>query len=156
MLKDELVRDRLVSGIQNDCIREKLLSKKDFTLTKAIQLLKSSEATQMQAQDMAAPSEMGTVQVIKSRKQKPSNERKLTQPGGKVYKHCWYCGRKHELKKEACPVVDKVLHASPATKRVILQSSAGQQGFIILKMITVRTKKYSLFMQLNATIVNLL
>ena len=100
MLKDELVRDRLVSGIQNDRIREKLLSKKDLTLTKAIQLLKSSEATQMQAQDMAAPSEMGTVQVIKSRKQKPSNERKLTQPGGKVYKHCWYCGRKHELKKK--------------------------------------------------------
>ena len=29
MLKDELVRDRLVSGIQNDRIREKLLSKKD-------------------------------------------------------------------------------------------------------------------------------
>ena len=108
MLKDELVRDRLVSGIQNDRIREKLLSKKDLTLTKAIQLLKSSEATQMQAQDMAAPSEMGTVQVIKLRQQKPSNERRLTQPGGKVYKSCWYYGRKHELKKEACPAVDKV------------------------------------------------
>ena len=61
MLKDELVRDRLVSGIQNDSIREKLLSKKDFILTKAIQLLKSSEATHMQAQDVAAPSEMGTI-----------------------------------------------------------------------------------------------
>jgi len=61
MTEDDWERDRLVSGIQNDSIREKLLSKKDLTLTKAIQLLKSSEATHMQAQDMAAPSEMGTV-----------------------------------------------------------------------------------------------
>ena len=52
-LQDELVRDRLVSGIQSDRIREKLLSKKDLNLTKAIQLLKSTEAIQLQARDMA-------------------------------------------------------------------------------------------------------
>ena len=34
-LIDELVWDRLVSGIQNDQIRERLLSKKDLTLTKS-------------------------------------------------------------------------------------------------------------------------
>ena len=101
----------------------------------------------MQAQDVAAPSEMGTVQVIKSRHQKPSNELRLTQPGGKVYKPY---GRKHELKKEACPAVDKVYFT--CKKGVILQSSAGQQGLII----SVRMKKYTSFMQLNVTIVNLL
>jgi len=79
-------------------------------LTKAIQLLKSSEATQMQAQDMAVASETGTIQIIKSRQQKSTNERRLTPPGGKFHKPCWYCGRKHELKKEACPAVDKVCY----------------------------------------------
>ena len=48
-LQDELVRVRLVSGIQNDRIREKLLSKKDLALIKAVQLLKSTEAIQLQA-----------------------------------------------------------------------------------------------------------
>ena len=40
------MRDRLVSGIQNDRIHEKLLSKKDVSYT-------STEAIQLQAQDMA-------------------------------------------------------------------------------------------------------
>ena len=74
-LKDELVRDRLVSGIQNDRIREKLLSKTDLNLSKTIQLLKSSEATQLQAQDMAK-TEPSTVQAIK---QKPHLEKRQTQ-----------------------------------------------------------------------------
>ena len=74
-LKYELVRDRLVSGIQNDRIREKLLSKKDLTLTKAIQLLKSSEATQLQAQDMVTP-EINTVQAIAALQPKSCYEKK--------------------------------------------------------------------------------
>ena len=51
-LKEELIRDRLVSGILNDQACEKLLSKTDLTLDKAIKLLKTSEATHFQAQDM--------------------------------------------------------------------------------------------------------
>ena len=56
-LKDELIRDRLVSGIKEDRIREKLLSKKDLTLEKAIQILRTSQATQFQAKGMAAEQE---------------------------------------------------------------------------------------------------
>ena len=107
-LKDELVRDRLVSGIQNDRIREKLLSKKDLTLTKEIQLLKSSEATQLQAQDMATP-EIKTIQTIAAPQPKSRYEKKTQQVGNlrRPHKLCRYCGRKHEFRKEACPAVDK-------------------------------------------------
>ena len=119
-LKDELVRDRLVSGIQNDSTRRKLLSKKDLTLTKAIQLLKSSEATQLQAQDMAMP-ETGTVQTVKSRQQKGSQERRQTQFAGNVSKNqkpCWYCGRRHELKKKL--VQQLTNYVTYVTKRATL------------------------------------
>ena len=69
-LKDELIRDRLVSGIKDDRIRERLLIKKDLTLTKAIELLKTSEATQLQAQDMAtSPSIVQAVKANPRRKQ---------------------------------------------------------------------------------------
>ena len=71
-----MIRDRLVSGIQNDRIREKLLSKKDFTLTKAVQLLKSSEVTQLQAQEMATP-EVNTVQAITAPLIKSYYEKKM-------------------------------------------------------------------------------
>ena len=56
-LKDELIRDRLVCGIKEDRIHEKLLSKKDLTLQKAIQILRTSQATQFQAKGMAAEQE---------------------------------------------------------------------------------------------------
>ena len=108
-LQDELVRDRLVSGIQNDRTREKLLNKKDLTLTKAIQLLKSSEATQLQAQDMA-PQATSTVQVIATRAQRQQSERRQSQRTGsssRSQRPCRYCGRKHDFRKAACPAVDK-------------------------------------------------
>ena len=107
-LRDELVRDRLVSGIQNDRIREKLLSKNDLTLTKAIQLLKSSEATQLQARDMAIP-EANTVKAIMthSHKRQDGIPKQGTVAGSRPQKPCRYCGRKHEFKKAACPAVTK-------------------------------------------------
>ena len=43
------MRDRLMSGIKDDRIRETLLTKKDLTLTKTIELLKAGEATHQQA-----------------------------------------------------------------------------------------------------------
>ena len=65
-LKDELIQDRLVSGIQDDKIRERLLSKMDITLTKTIELLKASKATLYYALDMATAElePTNTVQVI--------------------------------------------------------------------------------------------
>ena len=39
-LKDELIRDRLESGILNDQVSKKLLSKTDLTLVKAIKQVK--------------------------------------------------------------------------------------------------------------------
>ena len=59
-LTEELIRDRLVSGILNDQIRETLLSKTDITLDKATKLLKTSEVTHFQAQDMAVPGDRKT------------------------------------------------------------------------------------------------
>ena len=44
-LRDELIHDRLVSGIRVDRTREKLLSRKEINLEKTIELVKASEAT---------------------------------------------------------------------------------------------------------------
>ena len=46
--------DRLVSGVRGDSIREKLLGKKDLTLDKAIEMLRSHHATQLFSKDMAS------------------------------------------------------------------------------------------------------
>ena len=71
-LKDELIRDRLVSGIKDDRIREKLLSKKDLTLQKAIEILRTSQVAQFQGRDMAAEQDV-IIKAIK-RDSKPTGD----------------------------------------------------------------------------------
>ena len=112
-LKDELIRDRLVSGIQDDKIRERLLSKKAITSAKTIELLKASEATRHQALDMATTElePTSTVQVTKTNQQvkqtKGMSGQHTRVRSGKPHKSCRYCGRQHEFTREACPAFDK-------------------------------------------------
>ena len=42
-LRESLIRDRLICGLQSDVAREKLLAKKDLTLAKAVDMLSASE-----------------------------------------------------------------------------------------------------------------
>ena len=110
-LRDELIRDRLVSGIRDDRTREKLLNRKDINLARTIELLKSSEATQCQALDMAiiGHKTSSVVQVVRTNPQ----HKKATQgnrPLDKGHKPCKYCGKRHEFSREACPAADKVCY----------------------------------------------
>ena len=100
------MRDRLISGIQNDRIRKKLLSKKDLSLTKYIQLLKSTEAIQLQARDMAML-ETSAVQEITTHSFKQQRGRLPTGNSSRPQKPCRYCGRKHDFKKDTCPAAEK-------------------------------------------------
>jgi len=129
-----------------------------LTLTKTIQLLKSREATQLQAQDMAMP-ETGTIQAIKSWQQKPSHKRRLTQPAGKISKSqkpCWYYGRRHEFKRRHVQQLTNYNYVTFVTKRATLRNSTDQQELTMWKMITVMTRKYSLSTQLKVLPINLL
>ena len=45
-LTDELIKDRVVCGINNDTVRARLLRETDLTLTKAVDICRASEVTQ--------------------------------------------------------------------------------------------------------------
>ena len=112
-LRDELIRDRLVSGIRDDKTREKLLSRKEINLAKTIELVKASEATQHQAQDMATTGHE-TSSLVQAVRTNPQHKKVTQQQTGnrmdKGYKSCKYCGRRHEFSREACPAADKVCY----------------------------------------------
>ncbi len=54
-LTDELIRDRLVCGIDNDSVRRGLLRESDLTLAKAIKICQISELTEQHTKVLAAP-----------------------------------------------------------------------------------------------------
>ena len=52
-LKESLIRDRIVAGIQDAKVRERLLRETDLSLDKAISICRASEATKKQVEEMA-------------------------------------------------------------------------------------------------------
>ncbi|XP_060070555.1 uncharacterized protein K02A2.6-like [Ylistrum balloti] len=99
-LCDSLIRDKIVCGIRDTQLRERLLRTADLTLDKAEALCRTSEITKQSVNTLDGA--MATVSVHKvTQHKKKSNvttpvKRQQGQP-------CKFCGRLHEHKKEKCP-----------------------------------------------------
>ena len=52
-LCQSLVRDRLILGVKDDRVREKLLGKRDLNLDKAIEVIKASQVTHSRASEIS-------------------------------------------------------------------------------------------------------
>ena len=99
---DEMVRDRIVTGIKNGEIRGKLLSEGDeLTMTKAIQIATSYETTQAQLKSMSSGNKLELDAIRKSSKKTQHNKQ------GKEEKKflCRNCGQSHP--KKQCPAFGK-------------------------------------------------
>ena len=106
---DEILRDRLVLGLRDDKMRERLLRINDLTLEKAIDICKASEQTSAQLQAMQS----GTHDVVSFVRKRQTRHAAST-PANRTYKKtstpkrattveqdCKYCGRQHG--KRECP-----------------------------------------------------
>ena len=69
ILRESLVRDRLILGVQDDRIREKLLGKRDLDLDKAVEMIKASQVTHSRASEIAG--EASVQEDINAVKHKP-------------------------------------------------------------------------------------
>ena len=93
---DEILRDRLVLGIRDDRVRERLLRLNDLSLQQAVDIIKSSEQTQQQVKQMAG----GDTAVHALQKAgsagKFEEERQLkSQPFKRPSRECGNCGMVH-------------------------------------------------------------
>ena len=100
-LSDSLIRDRLVLGIRDETIRKKLLQEKKLTLSRALDIGRSGETTNLRLKELKKP--VGTEEEVNALKQNKmmGNERRRkfrdTRRGG----NCKYCGSNHQ--RGACP-----------------------------------------------------
>jgi len=116
-LTDELIRDKLVIGIQDKSTKARLLREKDLSLDKALDMCKSSEVTNKQLKSIQKDEKQNNEELNlvqdkrKSTKDKKSphlkkmpNQKKPHKPLlSKTYK-CKYCGqRKKHAKQTDCP-----------------------------------------------------
>ena len=73
-LRESLVRDRLILGVKDDGIREKLLGKRDLDLGKTVEMIKASQFTHSRASEIAG--EASVQEDVNAVKHKPRPQRK--------------------------------------------------------------------------------
>ena len=124
-LGDTLLRDRIVTGINNNNTRKLLLQKRELTLNTCIDICKSAEAaeTEMKAYTTSASTEHGaSVHGVRHRSSKPSTSGSSGKYKHKAASHqakkqgkqmldCKFCGQKHIRDKLECPAYKKTCRA---------------------------------------------
>lgn len=103
-IHDSLVKDKIVIGVINGKLREKLLTKKDLTLTTAIDMCRASEKATKQAGEIANEGQM--VNAVEARKwsKKGQSSAKRDQLHDEKF-DCNRCGTKHG--RANCPAFNK-------------------------------------------------
>ena len=120
-LRDTLLRDRIVLGIQDNNTRKKLLQERALTLDKTIDVCKSAELVSTQVKDIAdATSNSKSADVNKvtgakhrhggHKKSKPTKSSTSGATSDKVKVkqiHCKFCGLTHDNDRNKCPAWGK-------------------------------------------------
>ena len=103
---DEILRDRLIFGIRDDKVRERLLREPNLTLAKTDQICRAAESMTVQMKEIAEES-VAVVHTVKE----PAETQKRNLDKSKTAsntRECWNCGRKHEYyKRDLCPAYGK-------------------------------------------------
>ena len=104
-LNDSLIRDRFVLGIRDEAIRKKLLQEKKLTLSRAIDIGRSGETTNLRLKELkkpvAAEEEVNALRQIKKRANEQPRKFRDARRGT-----CKYCGGNH--KRGACPAYGQI------------------------------------------------
>ena len=105
-LREELIRDRIVVGIQDSKLSEKLQLDKDLTLDKAVTLVRQAEQVRQQQgllrSTSATTSATSEVNAVKANKSQDRNRQQKLRKQNQG-QPCKWCGRTPRHEREQCP-----------------------------------------------------
>lgn len=103
-LEDSLIRDRIVSGIRDLSIQERLLQQEKLTAKKAEDLCRAAEISHQQVKDLRNGTTV--IDTIRLRKSIGSIGNNVKQVSGSMSYNCLKCGRFHA--RQQCPAFGKI------------------------------------------------
>ena len=108
-IRDSLLRDRIVLGVNNERTRTRLLQERKLTLNKCLDICKSFETSTSQLKVLAGK-EVNKVERKPSRPANKPHSQKFKTQGAKPRPDqvlCKFCAQTHTPKKELCPAWGK-------------------------------------------------
>ena len=109
-LQESLIKDRIVCGIDDKSVRERLLQDNDLTLDKAINIVRAAETSKTQVEKLSNSSiEVESLNQNSDRKSRRKHQEKM-QPSKRASKtnRCSRCGSSHGPKQ--CPALGQTCH----------------------------------------------
>lgn len=108
-LQDRMIRDRIVMGVLDKKLQQKLLAVSDLTLEKAVDISRASEMSKAQAKVMQQQ-EQGAVDVVRRQYQEPDQTQKrdkyyTNKRQSRDFYHCKKCDTQHGPR--SCPAYGK-------------------------------------------------
>ena len=123
VLKDELIKDRIVCGVRDNGMRKKLLQVPELTCDKCVDICRSAEATSTQLEAMTGQSSHSPPPSVVNKVSKTPK-----QPGKPpVLRECRYCGQSHEKARAKCPAFGKVCNNCKKENHFASKCAAGKQ-----------------------------
>lgn len=114
---DRMIRDRIVIGIIDDRVREKLLEKKTLTLQEALETCRAHEASRIQSKTIATHAEAkvvensaSSVDTVSRGDRKPLASRKGSRYPKRQEQKCYRCGKRPHARKDECPATRVECH----------------------------------------------
>lgn len=92
---EELLRDRLIFGIRDDKVREKLFRESNLTLVKTDKLCHTAESMVAQMKVVRSGDTTSTTMSAVTWNNNPNKE-----TSSKPTRDCWNCGQRHQFTKE--------------------------------------------------------
>ena len=109
-LKEELIRDRIVVGIRNAQLSQRLMQDEKLTLDKAVKEAKSSELIKQHHEILKGDGEDEKINRVQNNKRRPSKaskpferERQNSRPQAQKGNQCYRSGKSPPHKREDCP-----------------------------------------------------
>lgn len=107
-LKDDLIRDRIVMGINDSATRKRLLQDDKLSLSKCINVVKASESAERQRKAIEEKAEVEVNKISGGDRRQKRQQFVNMPPQCPMVDNCFFCGGRHPKKKEKCPAWGQV------------------------------------------------
>ena len=107
-MRESLLRDRVIMGILDSDLRKRILQVPDLTINLCIDMCRAYEATKNRMRYMEGSSQVEVHTVKHTRPSAHSTKGKMRGRQLRKEVKCRFCGKKHEMTKEACPAWGKL------------------------------------------------
>lgn len=112
---DQMLRDRIIFGINDNKVRDRLFREKNITLERTLEICRASEVSRTQQRE-AEELTGGNVHAFSRKEEQPTAtskqvlKNKSDEPGTDLgwIANCRFCGRSHTRQREKCPAWGKV------------------------------------------------